>query len=643
VVAGRGGGWYPRGEAGGRVVPSRAASRVLAWAGRLAEIVAEGGCCMVVVRRGSYKRRAAGLAEELATLRRERDEARRRVASLSQVVELVGGELALEPLLTRIVEIAIDLIGARAGSIGLVKEQGGSPVVHTVAGVGLPARERGMVYPLGVGLSGAVLQARVPLHVERYGDLDRPVVQEVVDYTALGIPIWWAQRIVGVFCVGAPLPHRFDEQHVETLTLFARDTAIVIENARLFGGLQDALTTAQLLYQTSQRMAVAMTVQEVIAAYLEQVAAGGRYQCSVRLDEFDAQGRRSGSIVHGRWIAGEGMVLGEQRLPYVLSELDAAAAVRAVGARRRAGRRAGGDGARLPHGPAPVAGGAATAGERGAARVRDHPAHRAGAAHRAGEPERVGGTRLGSGGAAAIPGHGRPAGRRDRQPAATPAGGRAGAAARGAGGAPAAGAGAARLGDADAIQHEPAGAGGAAAVGDRPAGGARAPGADPRADARGAGRDARPAGRAAAGGRAAARPGARAALPRRRLRAPHGHCGGAGRAGRRQPARPRGLRAVAHRAGGADERGSARAGAARQPGAGGRAAHTAGGGGRWARLRGRGGGLHLPGAGLDARARRRHRRPPGGALRAGRGDAGGAGVARGRRRQRRRGWPRSVS
>ena len=278
---------------------------------------------MVVVRRGSYKRRAAGLAKALATLRRERDEARRRIASLSQVIGLVGGELALEPLLTRIVEIAIDLIGAQAGSIGLVKEQGGSPVVHTVAGVGLPARERGMVYPLGVGLSGAVLQARAPLLVERYGDLDRPVVQEVADYTAMGIPIWWAQRIVGVFCVGAPLPHRFGEQDVETLTLFARDAAIAIENARLFGGLQDALATAQLLYQTSQRMAVAMTVQEVIAAYLEQVAAGGRYQCSVRLDEFDAQGRRSGTIVHGRWIAGEGMVLGEQRLPYVLSELDA--------------------------------------------------------------------------------------------------------------------------------------------------------------------------------------------------------------------------------------------------------------------------------------------------------------------------------
>jgi signal transduction histidine kinase len=427
-------------------------------------------------------------ADELATLRRERDEARRRVASLSRVIELVGSELALEPLLTRIVEIACELIGAQAGSIGLVKEQPGGPVVQTVAGVNVPARELGMTYELGVGLSGCVLREGAPVYVGRYGDLDRPLLEEMSDYAAVGIPIWWAQRISGVFCVGSALPRQFDAQDVETLTLFARDAAIAIENARLFAAeqgratrlalmnrigrllaerlpfdalvqtavdairdafdftylgagivdpadpetlvlraqagvhagkvptghrysvrdgligvgartrrrvlvndvrrdpryvplpdapgvcaelvvpiavgdrllgvlnveseriidervadaleimadqfgatlenarlvadLQQALATAQLLYQTSQRMSTAMTVPEVVAVYLQQVAAGGRYQCSVRLDEFDAQGRRTGTVVHGRWIAGEGMVLGEQRLPYVIPELD---------------------------------------------------------------------------------------------------------------------------------------------------------------------------------------------------------------------------------------------------------------------------------------------------------------------------------
>ena len=85
--------------------------------------------------------------EAVDALRRQLDEALRRAESLRHVIESISGELALEPLLTRIVESAVTLIGARLGSIGLVVEQAGGPVVRTAAIYNMPAHELGAEMP----------------------------------------------------------------------------------------------------------------------------------------------------------------------------------------------------------------------------------------------------------------------------------------------------------------------------------------------------------------------------------------------------------------------------------------------------------------------------------------------------------------
>lgn len=80
--------------------------------------------------------------------------------------------------------------------------------------------------------------------------------------------------------------------------------------------------TTRFLFQISQRLTTALSVRDAVAAYLLEVAARGQYHCSVRLDQFDAQGQRCGTIVHGRWMS-EGLVLTEKRLPYLLGTFDA--------------------------------------------------------------------------------------------------------------------------------------------------------------------------------------------------------------------------------------------------------------------------------------------------------------------------------
>jgi GAF domain-containing protein len=88
--------------------------------------------------------------------------------------------------------------------------------------------------PPGVGIAGAVLLARRPVRLDRYGDLERPTIPELGEHSVIGVPIWWGERMIGFFGIGAPPPRRLGDADIETLALFARHAAIAIENARRY-------------------------------------------------------------------------------------------------------------------------------------------------------------------------------------------------------------------------------------------------------------------------------------------------------------------------------------------------------------------------------------------------------------------------
>src|ERR671932_1401195 len=95
-------------------------------------------------------------AAEAEALRHQLGDASRRSESLRQVIESISSELALEPLLTRIVENAVKLLGAQYGTIGLVVETADGQLVRTAAAYNMPARELGAEMAPGIGLAGRV-------------------------------------------------------------------------------------------------------------------------------------------------------------------------------------------------------------------------------------------------------------------------------------------------------------------------------------------------------------------------------------------------------------------------------------------------------------------------------------------------------
>jgi GAF domain-containing protein len=216
--------------------------------------------------------------ETADALRRQLDEALRRAESLRHVIESISGELALEPLLTRIVESAVTLIGARLGSIGLVVEQADGPIVRTAAIYNMPAHELGAEMRPGVGVAGAVLHTRRPIRLDRYGDVEQPTLPEFADHALIGVPIWWGDEMIGFFGIGAPPPIRFDDADVETLALFARHAAIAIVNARSFATERHRASRVEMLNRIGRLIAGSLSLDELLQTTVAALDEHLRYR-----------------------------------------------------------------------------------------------------------------------------------------------------------------------------------------------------------------------------------------------------------------------------------------------------------------------------------------------------------------------------
>lgn len=155
----------------------------------------------------------------------------RQLQLLWRLVEDISSELALQPLLTRIVAGACQLIGADDGTIGLYEAE--HDCIRTVAVYRMPERELGARMQRGVGLAGHVL-ASGKAALLRYGDLPSVTLPELADNQVAGIPIRWAGEMIGFFGIGAAPPRRFRREDVAALELFARHAAVAIVNARRY-------------------------------------------------------------------------------------------------------------------------------------------------------------------------------------------------------------------------------------------------------------------------------------------------------------------------------------------------------------------------------------------------------------------------
>jgi two-component system, NarL family, sensor histidine kinase DevS len=167
--------------------------------------------------------------------RRNRQEGDRRLIEAGMAL---ASELSLDAVLQRIVELAVDLTGARYGALGVLAADGRS--IEEFITVGITAEERGALGdpPTGHGLLGALIREARPLRIPDIGADPRSVgfpPNHPPMTSLLGAPVTGRGRVFGnIYLTDKQDADAFDEEDERVLVVLATQAAVAVENARLY-------------------------------------------------------------------------------------------------------------------------------------------------------------------------------------------------------------------------------------------------------------------------------------------------------------------------------------------------------------------------------------------------------------------------
>jgi signal transduction histidine kinase len=187
------------------------------------------------------------LKQEVAQLQEENTKALERIAVLQvlhDVARSLSSVLNLEPLLQMILASSVQVMGASAGSLLLLDKETNELVFEVIEGGGGAALE-GTRMPADKGIAGWVATHRAPLIVDdvnrdgrHYRDIDRDY--DFTTTSLLCVPMIAKGQVIGVLQLLNQEPGKyFTPADQEILTTFAAQSAVAIENARLYQSLRE--------------------------------------------------------------------------------------------------------------------------------------------------------------------------------------------------------------------------------------------------------------------------------------------------------------------------------------------------------------------------------------------------------------------
>jgi len=172
---------------------------------------------------------------QLDDARRRAEEAGERMASLVDAGLSLGGELALDDLLGRIVETAREIVGARYAALGVLDESRTELSEFIVTG--LTDEERAAIgeLPRGRGLLGVLVRDARSLRLERISDDPRSVgfpPNHPRMESFLGVPIALRGEAFGNLYLTEKLGGPFTEEDEQIAQTLASQAAVAVDNVR---------------------------------------------------------------------------------------------------------------------------------------------------------------------------------------------------------------------------------------------------------------------------------------------------------------------------------------------------------------------------------------------------------------------------
>jgi signal transduction histidine kinase len=169
------------------------------------------------------------------------------LTALGEVGRAVSSTLDLETVLTTIVSRAVDLSGLDGGVVSEYDESSEEFVQRAVAQIGgaLAQSLRGVRYQKGEGAIGRTAISREPVQVPDItvpGSYQSRVRERLIESgvrAVLAVPMIHQERLIGCLGVTRNRPGGFPAETIDLLRAFATQSALAIQNARLFQEIAD--------------------------------------------------------------------------------------------------------------------------------------------------------------------------------------------------------------------------------------------------------------------------------------------------------------------------------------------------------------------------------------------------------------------
>jgi signal transduction histidine kinase len=201
----------------------------------------------------------------------------------------LASELDLEAVLERIVELAIEITGARYGALGVLGES--TPRIERFITKGISDEDRAAIghIPVGEGILGLLIRERRPMRIPDIGADPRAhgfPPNHPPMHSFLGAPIIALGLVFGnIYLTEKQGASEFSEEDEAALVVLAIQAGVAIENARLYAEKEMAQRELARLELLEERERIAKELHDGVIQSLFAVGMGLQGTAAMSPDE----------------------------------------------------------------------------------------------------------------------------------------------------------------------------------------------------------------------------------------------------------------------------------------------------------------------------------------------------------------------
>ena len=211
----------------------------------------------------------------------------------------LAAELELDAVLQRIVQLAIDLTGARYGALGVLTEDGKTIERFLTEGISTDVRDALGPPPVGHGILGLLITERRPMRIPDIAVDPRghgfPPNHPPM-HSFLGAPVLARGRVYGnIYLTEKQGADAFSDDDEAALVVLATQAGVAVENARLLAESQRAQLELRRLEVLEERERIAKELHDGVIQSLFAVGMGLQGTAALARDD-DLSHRIEGAV-----------------------------------------------------------------------------------------------------------------------------------------------------------------------------------------------------------------------------------------------------------------------------------------------------------------------------------------------------------